>query len=177
MVILQYWEDARVEPVAAFAKAERTFGVPFPVRIYPIVWTPALGVQHVLPSARLAVFAAGRSPALVRHNYGRLCCQAPQAGPYPVEVRLALTPTIDPAREYEVLDIIHLLDAYDELDRLLSSARGLTPEDRQVVRAGLDRLVTAWRSVDLPRDWADRLDAGAARLRATAPKQASAPDN
>lgn len=152
MIVVKYWRVTRLisnETDFVFFGAEvveqAQFPVRFPIRFYPAFFTPALGVQHLLPDAGILVFAEGRWPSYLIADDGRRCCEAPTTGKRHWHVVLQPMDQA-PARqrgrrrnaEFPPL-------TPDKLDRVLGRNRSITQADRDMCRRQLESLLARRR--------------------------------
>ena len=154
MIVVKYW---RVQPLFGsgrkftFFGAEgverESFSVSFPLRFYPVICTPALGIQHALPDAGLIVFAEGHWPGHVVADDGRLCCEAPTTGKRHWHVDLqpmGQPPTsLAPADGWRTEEFPPLTP--DKLESVLRWSGSVTKAERQMCRRQLEQLVEYWR--------------------------------
>ena len=150
-IVLQYWAEAndKVEPLRALIMTTAQQSLTYPVRLYPVLWTPALGIQHMLPHPAVAVFTENRQAALEEEHFrGDL---APEPGPYQVEVQLTSTRVApepnDPGYGWCVIPshVVALAARVQDVDRVLRAARELTPADRELVFRQLANEAAFWR--------------------------------
>lgn len=152
IIVLKYWRvqelfsngPNRFEFFGGQAADQSEFPVSFPLRIYPAVWTPVLGAQHLLPGAGLIVFAQGYWPCHVIADDNRRCCEAPSTGErhwhialQPMDRAPACAPPAKGWRSSEEFPPLTM----DELDTLLRWNWTLTQADREMCRRQLVRLL------------------------------------
>ena len=77
-VVVKYWYHEGVNDVPSgiqvlgvFVTDQPDFSVDYGPRGYALIFTPALGWQHLLPQPAVAVFADGYWPCHARFDYGR----------------------------------------------------------------------------------------------------------
>ena len=84
-VVVSFLRDAsasrlRIHKVQVATRGESD--VEFPLRAYWVIWTPALGVQHMAPRAGVMVFCERHPPSLHVGSPGDTCCGRPTTRPY-----------------------------------------------------------------------------------------------
>lgn len=153
VIVLKYWWNLGVNDVPesldlldAFVTDKGSFSLQYPLRFYLVTYNPALGVQHLAPVPRVALFAEQHRPVFAGSHYGRaFCCAAPEAGPYAVEIELRpATEYVDARdRKYDERQQMLLLAEHSApLDRALRGARAITDADRLKIYRQLRFLVT-----------------------------------
>ena len=153
IVVLQYWQRDSGEvigPLRAHVLTGTELRLVYPVRVYPIIWTPALGFQHSLPRPGVAAFSTSGRPVFATSNCGRNCCQAPGLGPYRLELELDRGELARVAEEshdwyHTPCALAALAARVDRVDRALAAARGVTADDRAMVFGQLAAEATSWR--------------------------------
>ncbi len=177
-VVLTYWDnqvDPSIDSFDALATDSNSVPFQFPLRMYAVIFSPALGFQHLSPEARLIVFAEGYEPAFSQQKEGdpRFCCGPPEQK---LDVIAKLEPprcTTQPVgarpdsyvREYRML-----LANIAGVRWALLWGKGVTDQDRHMVYRTLERKAGELRNIypyDVDMERAQRaLQAEISRFRA-----------
>ena len=153
-VVLTFWRHpgvnnrpARIVPQRAILAGREKEEIEFGLQLYPIVWTPALGTQHLAPVPGVAAFAEGYWPVVAYDVSTKgprlpLCCGPP--GRHIREFRPILLPhsVAHPTlKDGQTKPDLHLLlQCRKQLDKALLASPDLTDEDREMVENSIDGL-------------------------------------
>ncbi len=149
-VVVKYWYHEGVNDVPSgiqvlgvFVTDQPDFSVDYGPRGYALIFTPALGWQHLLPQPAVAVFADGYWPCHARFNYGRRFDDAePRTGH--VDLSLRLLP-LDQTPPLNYAPDGHFPFSGQKIEDVEATLRWypLDERDRQIVVRGMAKYLAA----------------------------------
>lgn len=102
----------------------------YPLRLYPIFWTPALGVQHVSPDPAAIAFREGCAPGFASGGKD-FCCAPPRHGVQALKIVFNPPGSNDPSMSWDKQLLQKLADQSDEMDRMMQ--RAALPSDLKIM--------------------------------------------
>lgn len=157
MVVVQYWRNesineipSSIELIKAFAVDVGTFPVEFPSKMYTVIWTPALGAQHLHPEPEIMVFASGYWPVDCYGDDGiKFGGAPPREDPYQYRVLLqpdlGIPPQRCPLNKKDITNFPPFFFHMDSLDMVLALGKGITNADRLMVYRQMRKQAIVWR--------------------------------
>ena len=118
---------------------ERTAAIEYDAKAYLVVWTPAMGTQHLAPDPGVAVFRQGCFPAWNVGGTGinrRYCCEKPSSEQaFVLQMACSEDKFLEGTnREIFDLDVLEKLNANEaKLLKKLNRCKQLTEQEKQLV--------------------------------------------
>ncbi len=150
-VVVSFWDypvinnsKGRIIVNEVIATESKILTIDFPVKTYTVIWTPALGTQHLAPEPGILVFSKNYFPSW---NIGgtedelRICCGPPKSE-HEFEIKLLASPEnlFEENKYFTKAFFEKLLDNKKDLLNKLRKCEGLTDEEEEMVLANLSRI-------------------------------------